>query len=597
MNKKIALYIISIFIILCIPLLVINNIQNDYNIDSNEGIKAKNGSGSVYWVWAGVNGNGTSEGSPAGNITYILNSYDLNNAIIKVKSGIYDGIIEDFPLLINDWENMTLESVSGASSTLINVSETLKNGIEIKNDSIIIKGFTISYAKDTPKNGIYIEAARGAEITDNIIIYNYDGIQIYSSSNNIIKGNKILNNSHYGITVPSKPIRSENNTFIENEIKYNGIITKGADGVGLVDSKNNTFYNNTITYNYYNGLFIDGSNLTHIEFNDISYNYQASGVFLFDSFNNKLTRNNISGHGTGDYGIAIDGNSKYNMVYKNNFNNSDNVDSVSDNYFNNSMVGNYWNDYTGSDSDGDGIGEDPYLIVGSIYDYLPAVDPINISDIEPPTLNSTDPSNGTILCPNFTFKYDYLNDKINHYRLRIDGGIWNYTNQTSWIYSEIANGTHILEILAIDNGWNIASDEISFIVDDSPLSVNIISPTDHTGYKTSSIYINITVDGIISPITEVKAEIVGQNINISLSNNIGNLYYNLTTFNDGLYTIKIYVYDECGSVNDTQTIIFIVDTATTLNIPGYDIIVLPTLMLIILGYIWQVKRKKKIDNN
>jgi parallel beta-helix repeat protein len=80
--------------------------------------------------------------------------------------------------------------------------------------------------------------------------------------------------------------------------------------------------------------------------------------------------------------------SSKNLVYNNYFNNTDNTLSVSSvNTWNitktsgknivggSYLGGNYWNDYNGTDSDGDGLGDSPYVIDSSNKDYLPLVIP------------------------------------------------------------------------------------------------------------------------------------------------------------------------------------------------------------------------------
>jgi len=102
---------------------------------------------------------------------------------------------------------------------------------------------------------------------------------------------------------------------------------------------------------------------------------------------NNVSRNNVSRNGCGI-------NSYYssdNFIYLNNFiNNTDNAESIgSRNVWNSpsqvtytykgktytSYMGNYWSDYTGSDVNGDGIGETPPYSINGDWDYYPLMQP------------------------------------------------------------------------------------------------------------------------------------------------------------------------------------------------------------------------------
>ena len=99
MRKKTQLYILGILLISAFTGLILST--NGNLIERNENsIKTSNGYG-IYWVEAGETGDGSSETTPAGNITYILDTYDIEDKIIKVKEGIYNTSIETFPLEID----------------------------------------------------------------------------------------------------------------------------------------------------------------------------------------------------------------------------------------------------------------------------------------------------------------------------------------------------------------------------------------------------------------------------------------------------------------------------------------------------------------
>ena len=69
---------------------------------------------------------------------------------------------------------------------------------------------------------------------------------------------------------------------------------------------------------------------------------------------------------------------KNNIVYNNVFINNTNWNAKDDpiNIWDNGIVGNYWDDYTGIDANGDGIGDTPFLINGGKEDRFPLMQPI-----------------------------------------------------------------------------------------------------------------------------------------------------------------------------------------------------------------------------
>ena len=209
--------------------------------------------------------------------------------------------------------------------------------IIIERDNIILdgKGYVL---QGTESNGIAVFNRTNVVIT-NVSIEGFPsaGISLERSTNIIIAANVIAKSLNNGI----RTFASSNCTIVGNRIQNN---------------------------KYMSGIqFEDESNNNRVYGNDIRDNYM--GVFLLDS--------------------------EASLVYDNNFQNTVNA-KVSDGLKSfwddsDSLDGNYWSDYLGSDSDGDGIGDTPLILDSNNRDRYPLMTPFDISSvtIEMPDFSSS----------------------------------------------------------------------------------------------------------------------------------------------------------------------------------------------------------------
>ena len=240
--------------------------------------------------------------------------------------------------------------------------------------------------------GINLRLSHNNTIGANQIKNKYQGIRLEMSSENVIADNTAEENVNYGILVMTA---SNHNTISSNTAKNQTF----ESGIMILNSEHNTVTENFVSDNKKAGIDIDGSSFNTVSGNTIFNNDQygisiwtnqssissnenvfteniiygnKNGVFLYNASNNQISDNEITNND--QIGIAIGLNGNNTIITNNQF--LTNGNHAIDNGANNVWDGNYWDNYSASDDNNDGIGDVPYDITGNANskDFLPIWD-------------------------------------------------------------------------------------------------------------------------------------------------------------------------------------------------------------------------------
>ena len=331
--------------------------------------------------------------------------YINGNEEFTAENGVVSGSgTEEDPYIIEGWEIIGGDfgiaiANTDAYFTIRNckVREVVKwDGIALDNvrngriENCIVQ-------KVLRQNGIALNDSHNCTLANNLVENSQlDVIALFTSDNNILQGNTVRSDSQWQYLCGIKLYGSSNNLLHNNTSTGNrvGIVVRDLNGYG-VDSIGNILLRNSSYDNDIDGIRLFQAKKTTVSGNT-TMNNGEDGIRVAKSEDSILSNNVVESN---EHGISLHGStgslivkndmvrnalgiafweSSGNIFHHNNIiHNKKDVSgsATSQNQWDDGSEGNYWDDYSGWDGNGDGISDTPYRIGEGSVDRYPLMHP------------------------------------------------------------------------------------------------------------------------------------------------------------------------------------------------------------------------------
>jgi len=596
--------------------------NNTNNCVLENDIKFNQADGMILWL----SDNNTIRGNTIKNNTQNGISLSFSDYNFITGNTVENSSVNWFGILIyNSTNNVIKENI---------VNNILGDGIYLENS--INNTIVGNNATNNKGDGIYIASgSNNNTVKENTLDFNNQGIHLYGNINNEIEGNLIANSTWHGIYVEYSinSIIIENNVYnslrsgiyllqsnfstisgnvatfngqlggydgillretINNTVSQNFVQFNYDDGIGLnFDCTNNSILDNIVTDNGWAGIILYSNCDDNQLINNIIMDSSLHGIYLEDSSDNDIIGNRIEDNIV--YGVYLMNLGCENNLFSYNFFFGNGRHAYDDGWYNNwnsSTIGNYWDNYTGTDTNNDGIGDIPYCLHPEWLPGWVINDSFPIYDTSLPVIDINSPNTNDLFGSSVpSYDIDITDHYLESFWYVVNGGSDNMISSTSGsidqgLWNGFGSGSITITFYANDSLGQVGFAIVTIRKDITLPLVNIRSPDSDEIFGSSAP--SFTVE-----IIEVNLDSLwytlsgGTSIPFTSNGTIDQTVWD--ALSEGSVTIRFYALDLVGNSDFAEITI----EKRLPGIPGYNLIVLITVVTIFIGFISLIFQKKR----